>query len=185
MTNIVQQLSLFDLQETKAKKESNENYTPKSTIELAHQFYGYPNLDPFTCELANLTVKAEQIFTIEDDGMIQDWRGYPTIWINPPYSAGFLEPVVDKMIELLSTETPEILLLTNTDHSTKWYKKALRRCDRFCLSDTRLAFYSPTREAEGKKHNGNNRPQTLFYYGQNPKRFKEVFEGWGMVCRTD
>ena len=183
---IIQQLSLFEATEIEVTgKESNENYTPVSTIELVHQFYGFPSLDPFTCELANQTVKASKIFTIKDDGMIQDWRGYPTIWINPPYSHGFLEPVVDKLLELLAIESPEVFLLTNTDHSTKWYKKALKRCDRFCLSDIRLPFYAPTRAAQGKKNTNNDKPQTLFYFGSNPQRFKEVFKGWGMVCRVD
>ena len=150
-----------------------------------HKFYGFPSLDPFSCESANQAVKAEKIFTVDDDGFAQDWSEYPTIWLNPPYSAGFLEPVVDKLIFTLDSAAIEALLLVNTDHSTKWYKKALRRCDRFCLSEARLAFFSPQRAKEGKKQNANNRPQTLFYFGQNPTKFKEVFEVWGMVCRVD
>lgn len=183
---IIQQLSLFESTVNKSmKRESDENYTPVSTLKLVHQFYGFPTLDPFTCELANQAVKSQKIFTIEDNGFTQDWSGYPTIWLNPPYSSGFLEPVVDKLIETLESGQTEALLLTNTDHSTKWYKKALRRCDRFCLSHTRLAFHSPSREAEGKKHNGNSRPQTLFYYGQHHQKFKEIFKDWGAVCCVD
>ena len=181
---IIQQLSLFETEPTETTgKESNENYTPIDLIELVHSFYGYPELDPFTCRLANQIIKAQKIFTIQDDGFTQDWRGYQTIWLNPPYSAGFLEPVVDKLIELL-IESPEVFLLTNTDNSTQWYKKALMSCDRFILPTKRLTFYSPKRAAEGKKQSGNDKPQTLFYFGQQPQKVEEVFVGWGVVCQT-
>lgn len=181
---IVQQLSLFETETIPTGKESDENYTPSDLISLVHRFYGYPELDPFSCESANKVVKANQIFTIQDNGFNQDWSGYRTIWLNPPYSAGFLEPVVDKLIELLRVETPEVFLLTNTDNSTQWYKKVLQRCDRFVLPSTRLTFYSPKRAAEGKKQDQNRFSQTLFYFGLQPQRVEEIFEGWGIVCQT-
>ena len=101
---IVQQLSLFETETIPTGKESDENYTPSDLISLVHRFYGYPELDPFSCESANKVVKANQIFTIQDNGFNQDWSGYRTIWLNPPYSAGFLEPVVDKLLDLLEIE---------------------------------------------------------------------------------
>lgn len=179
---IIQQLSLF---ETKPiKLGSNENYTSLDEINLVHKFYGHPDLDPFSCELANETVKAKVFYTIEDDGFSKDWRGNRTIWLNPPYSQGFLEPVVDKLIDLLGREYPEVLLLTNTDNSTQWYQKALNNCVRFALPTTRLTFYSPERAAKGQKQDQNNRSQTLFYFGQQPQRFEEIFGNWGIVCQT-
>jgi hypothetical protein len=182
---IIQQLSLFETQPAETTgKESNENYTPIDLIELVHSFYGYPELDPFSCETANRVIKAQKIFTIQGDGFTQDWRGYKTIWLNPLYSAGFLEPVVDKIIDLLELEYPEIFLLTNTDNSTAWYEKALGRCDRFILPHTRLTFYSPKRAAEGKKQDQNRVSQTLFYFGQQPQRIEAVFRYWGTVCQT-
>ena len=180
---IVQQLSLFETETIPTGKESDENYTPSDLISLVHQFYGHPELDAFSCESANKVVKANQIFTIQDNGFNQDWRGYKTIWLNPPYSAGFLEPVVDKLLDLLEIEYPEVFLLTNTD-STQWYKKALQRCDRFILPSTRLTFYSPKRAAEGKKQDQNRFSQTLFYFGLQPQRVEQIFEGWGVVCQT-
>jgi hypothetical protein len=179
---IIQQLSLFETQPSLI--DSNENYTPSDLIDLVHEFYGFPELDPFSCELANRTVKAQKIFTIQDDGFKQNWRRAKTLWLNPPYSAGFVEKVVDKLIQTLNETEAEAFLLTNTDNSTAWYKKALNRCDRFCLPSTRLTFYSPKRAAEGKKQDQNRFSQTLFYFGLQPQRFEEIFEGWGTVCQT-
>jgi len=179
---IIQQLCLFETQPSLI--DSNENYTPSDLIDLVHKFYGFPELDPFSCELANQTVKAKKYFTAKDDGFRQDWRQAKTLWLNPPYSVGFVERVVDKLIATLNGTEAEAFLLTNTDNSTVWYKKALNRCDRFCLPSTRLTFYSPKRAQDGKKQNQNRFSQTLFYFGLQPQRFEEIFEGWGTVCQT-
>ena len=64
---IVQQLSLFETETGEITgKESDENYTDSKDLDLVHQFYGYPDLDPFSCELANQTVKAKKYFTVKD-----------------------------------------------------------------------------------------------------------------------
>jgi len=183
---IIEQLTLFGMESGSnlESKESDENYTGSDVLNLVHQFYGYPDLDPFSCEFANRTVKAKQIFTAKDDGFRQDWTRVKTIWINPPYSVGFVGKVVDKLIETLNETEAEALLLTNTDNSTQWYRKALQRCDRFCLPSTRLTFYSPKRAAEGKKQDQNRVSQTLFYFGLQPQRFEQIFEHWGTVCQT-
>lgn len=181
---IIQQLSLFETFEEIDLEDSDENYTPEDLIKIVHDFYGFPSLDPFSNSLANRTVKAKKFFSKQDDGLQQDWNGYPTIWMNPPYSRGFLKPVADKLIALLKTGYPEVFLLTNTDNSTQWYQSILRECDRFVLPTKRLTFYSPKRAAEGKKQNGNDKPQTLFYFGQQPQKVEEVFRHWGVVCQT-
>lgn len=181
---IAQQLSLFETESVETiGRESDENYSPSDLIALVHQFYGCPDLDPFSCELANQTIKAKRFFSIRDDGFIQDWRWAKTIWANPPYSAGFLEPVVDKLIATLNETEAEAFLLTNTD-STQWYKKALARCDRFILPATRLTFYNPKRAKEGKKQDQNRFSQTLFYFGLQPQKVEQIFGGWGTVCQT-
>lgn len=182
---IVQQLSLFETETGEIiGKESDENYTDSKDLELIHQFYGYPDLDPFSCELANRTVKAKKYFTAKDDGFRQDWRQAKTLWLNPPYSVGFVEKVVDKLIQTLNKTEIEAFLLTNTDNSTDWYEKALGRCDRFILPHTRLTFYSPKRAMEGKRQNQNRVSQTLFYFGLQPQRVEVVFRHWGTVCQT-
>lgn len=176
---IIQQVSLFETQPSLI--DSNENYTPSDLIDLVHKFYGFPELDPFSCEQANQIIKAQKIFTIQDDGFKQNWRRAKTLWLNPPYSAGFIEKVVDKLIATLNETEAEAFLLTNTDNSTAWYKKALNRCDRFCLPSTRLTF---PQTGSGGEETESRFSQTLFYFGLQPQRFEEIFEGWGTVCQT-
>ena len=63
---IIEQLTLFGMESGSnlESKESDENYTGSDVLNLVHQFYGYPDLDPFSCEFANRTVKAKQISTV-------------------------------------------------------------------------------------------------------------------------
>lgn len=59
-----------------------EWYTPSAIIEPCRQLMGGIDLDPCSCPLANQTVRAAQIFTAADDGLVQPWRG--RVFVNPP-----------------------------------------------------------------------------------------------------
>lgn len=62
---------------------SPEHYTPAEIIEAARQTMGGIDLDPATTALVNeRTVKAERIYTREDDGLSKPWHG--RVWLNPP-----------------------------------------------------------------------------------------------------
>jgi hypothetical protein len=62
--------------------KSNEHYTPAHIVERARTLLGVFNLDPASCHEANVTVRAERIFTIADDGLSQPWHG--RVFLNPP-----------------------------------------------------------------------------------------------------
>jgi len=52
--------------------DSNEWYTPESLIrKLDIKF----DLDPATSVKANQIIKAKEIFTINEDGLLKDWGG--------------------------------------------------------------------------------------------------------------
>ncbi len=61
---------------------SNEHYTPSLLVEPARYTLGEIDLDPASCELANQTVRAKQIFTRDDNGFQRDWHG--RVFHNPP-----------------------------------------------------------------------------------------------------
>jgi ParB family chromosome partitioning protein len=61
---------------------SNEWYTPDYIIQMIKEVLGEIDLDPASCPEANLTVKANQIFTKEDDALKHEWKG--NLFLNPP-----------------------------------------------------------------------------------------------------
>lgn len=62
--------------------EHNEHYSPTHVVEAARSVLGEIDLDPASSELANRTVRAARIFTIEDDGFDRPWHG--RVFLNPP-----------------------------------------------------------------------------------------------------
>lgn len=63
-----------------------EYYTPEEIVELAREVLGKIDLDPASSLIANETVKADKIFTIEDDGLAHKWSG--NVFMNHPFSKG-------------------------------------------------------------------------------------------------
>src|SRR6266566_8165042 len=59
----------------------NEWYTPGKYLDAARVVLGGIDLDPASSEHAQRVVKAASHFTIETDGLAQDWKG--RIWLNP------------------------------------------------------------------------------------------------------
>ena len=71
---------------------SDDHYTPKWVFDaLGVQF----DLDVASSDSEFVSVPATKRYTIEDDGLAQDWEGF--VWMNPPFSKP--TPWVDKFIE--------------------------------------------------------------------------------------
>jgi len=60
-----------------------EYYTPIKIVDAARQTMNGIDLDPASSHIANKHVKAKLIFTIEDDGLKQNWFG--NVWMNHPF----------------------------------------------------------------------------------------------------
>jgi phage N-6-adenine-methyltransferase len=152
--------------------DSDEWYTPKKYIEAARLVLGTIDLDPASCDFANRTVKAEQIFTEQDDGLKQPWDG--NVWLNPPY--GEKGPkFVDKLIrEHRSGNVNEAILLVNAHTDTKWFKPLFDYL--VCFTDHRIKF-----DSTGEKSDSPTRGNAFVYFGKNPELFTSYFRHFGTV----
>ena len=90
-----------------------EWYTPQDFYDRLHAKYGF-TLD--VCATSD-NAKCERYFTIEDDGLKQDWTG--TCWMNPPYGREIGKWVKKAYESSLSGSTVVCLVPARTD--TKWF----------------------------------------------------------------
>ncbi len=159
--------------------ENNEWYTPAEYIAAVHELLGGIDLDPASCEFANQTVQAERIYTLEDDGLTQDWHG--RVFLNPPY--GYVEGTRESNQNLWSAklinaycagQVSEAVLLINAVTDRTWFQPFWDYP--ICFARQRIAFYGPDGKA-GAMTVGS----ALVYFGGQRERFAEVFSQFGPV----
>lgn len=153
----------------------NEWYTPKEYIEAAREVLGVIDLDPASSEIANITVKAEKFYSIDDDGLLRQWEG--RVWLNPPYSQPQIGQFIEKLTdELASKNVSEAILLTHNYTDTKWFHAAQNQCAAICFTKGRIGFLSP----EGQKA-APTQGQAIFYFGNDVDKFSKRFKSFGFV----
>lgn len=156
----------------------NEWYTPQQHIDAVYSVLGGIDLDPASSEIANATVKAAQIFTIEDDGLSKDWAG--RVWMNPPYAQPHIANFVEKLAsEYEAGNVSEAIALTHNYTDTQWFHRAALSCNAICFTRGRIGFLSP----EGKRA-APTQGQAFFYYGQNTHAFLKAFCAIGFVVEV-
>lgn len=158
----------------KNSSESNEWYTPANLIQKATSLLGVINLDPASSELANQTVQARQIYTIDDDGLTRQWVG--NVWCNPPYGDDVARFVEKMIAEYESGHILEGLLLVAARTDTQWFRK-LRRFPR-CFLWGRVKFIA---SESGEAGDPAGFPSMIVYFGSHPDNFVETFEDIGDV----
>jgi len=90
-----------------------EWYTPIEIIEAARATMGGIDVDPATHLDAQKKIKASVCYTVENDGLKQEWPG--RVWMNPPYSQPLIEEFCVKLIkEIGEARAIEAITLTNT-----------------------------------------------------------------------
>lgn len=100
--------------------KSNEWYTPPEVVEPVRDFLGEIELDPASCELANLIVKATRYYTEKEDGLIQPWDG--KFFSNPPYGTGTALWPARACEQFLDRIAPEGIMLLNATPDRKWFR---------------------------------------------------------------
>ena len=155
-------------------------YTPSKFIESARRVMGSIELDPTSCDLANETVKATRILTIENS-MFRNSIACENMFFNPPYSQPlpFVERVVDGV---LSGEIGQVIGVLNTDHSTRWWREIEKIASAYCFLHDRIQFIDAN-NGDLTKTTSNNRPQFFFYVGANVEVFESEFSQYGLVLK--
>ena len=158
------------------KRNGDTWFTPPRYIKMVNDILGVIELDPFSSATANEIVKATRFFDESDSAFEKDWRS-KTVFMNPPYSNPLIRLAIDKFIEQLNKHNFEAIVLTNNATETRWFQKLLSCAKAVCFLNHRISFYN----VDGKTSSGNTRGQVFFYYGDDKRKFVEVFSKEGVV----
>lgn len=157
----------------------NEWYTPEEYIELVWDVIGEIDLDPASCEYANRTIQARKYFTIEQDGLKQEWHG--RVWMNPPYNAELVPLFSEKFVgEYESGRVTEGIVLVNNATETSWFWNLAKCAKAVCFPKGRIRYTSQTRTSMAPLQG-----QAFLYFGNNERRFIDAFQkvGWcAIIC---
>ena len=152
---------------------NNEWYTPEPYIKAAVGVMGAIDLDPASSIFANNVVSAKKFYTIEDDGLTQQWRG--RVWLNPPYASELITKFCNKLRDhFVASEVTEAIVLVNNATETAWFNTLVQCASAVVFTTSRVRFYAP----DGKK----SQPlqgQAVIYLGKNKKKFIEYFGAFG------
>ena len=167
-----------------------EYYTPSFIVEAARKVMcsvkwrgqitlvepGKIELDPASSIQANKIVKAKRIFTIEDDGLAQEWKA-KTIWLNHPFSRKGNKLWVDKLIEEFvgSVIKMQACCITYACTSESWFQPLLLFPQ--CFLHPRTNYLLP----DGSVKRGVTKGSVVTYLGWNEDYFAEVFSEFGVV----
>lgn len=161
--------------------ESVEWYTPVRYIEAVREVLGQIDLDPASNEQANTTIRAEQFFTKEQDGLDLDWHG--RVFMNPPYgktedrsslAGAFCRKAVD---EVECGNVTACIILINSLHSQTWQAPLYKHT--VCFVDHRIQFIS----GDGDINKSPTFQNIFVYLGDDIQRFATVFSRLGYVMR--
>jgi hypothetical protein len=170
----------FDSVTARLSQKSFEWHTPAKYVNAARRVMNGIELDPASCELANMTIKAGRYFDIASDGLTQKWTAN-SVWLNPPYcksgSVSNQELWTCKLIaEYEAGNTQEAILLVNAATETAWFQRLYAYP--VCFVKGRIHFNSPTGVTTGPTTG-----QAFIYFGSNAKRFISVFSQFGKVVQ--
>ncbi|MCU7556562.1 phage N-6-adenine-methyltransferase [Macrococcus capreoli] len=112
---------------------TNEWATPQALFDALNERYTF-TLDPCS---DGLNAKCAKFFTIEDDGLAQDWSR-DTVFMNPPYGRAIGEWIRKAYEESLKGATVVCLIPSRTD--TKYWHDYVMKADEICLIRGRVKF---------------------------------------------
>jgi hypothetical protein len=146
---------------------SPEWCTPTHIVERVTATLGEIDLDP--CWHPASPVQAETTYTVEDDGLLQDWKG--RCYVNPPYGREIGEWIEKLVADHEAGAVSEAIALVPARVDTEWF----RLLDPYprCFIYGRLTF--------GDAENSAPFPSAAVYLGPNLRRFIQEFGSLGSI----
>lgn len=149
--------------------ETPEHYTPQHVIERVVECLGGIDLDPCSNSHENPNVPAAAHYTLDDDGLSQEWQG--TVYLNPPYGRE-IEAWVSKLVESYERgAVSEAIALVPARTDTQWWQ--LLNDYHICFVVGRLAFIGNEGPAPF--------PSAVVYLGGETAAFVDAFEDLGPI----
>lgn len=153
----------------------DEWYTPSNYVEAARKVMGCIDLDPASSHAAQETVQAERFFSIENDGLTQEWGG--KVWMNPPYSDPLIHHFSEKLIaEVTADRVQQAIVVTHNCTDTLWFHRLEEISAALCFTRGRIAFVDPQGDRTSP-----TRGHVFFYIGDDVEKFSEVFKQFGFI----
>lgn len=164
---------------------NNEWHTPAVWMDRVRAVLGTIDLDPASCEMANRTVQATRYFSIDENGLAQDWSWAHTIFLNPPYlkirhnvsSLGLWIRKFFAEYEKPGSQIEQAIILSTSDPDERWYEPLWPYHS--CFTVPRVTFNRP-----GKKPERQSFGTAFTYIGPDEDRFVEVFRQCGPIYKT-
>jgi phage N-6-adenine-methyltransferase len=147
--------------------DSAEWYTPKRVLDAVVATLGAIDLDP--CADPERSVPATTHYTIDDDGLAQDWTG--RVYMNPPYGRAIVEWIAKLAVSFRAGLVTEAVALVPGRTETDWF--AALDADWQCQVHGRLAFSDHETSAPF--------PSVAVYLGPNGDAFTAAFSPLGDV----
>lgn len=171
---------------------TNEHFTPPGLADLVCETFGHDiELDPASCKDANKLVRAQRIYTVEDDGRSLPWDAR-TVYNNPPGGEA-------KTAEGETVSQAALWWATMaTRHEADEFEQAAFLCFNLellrhaqawpvrqpleytvCVFRHRISYYQRNRDGVLVPRNDPTHPSALVYLGPNNDRFRKIFEREG------
>lgn len=99
--------------------------TPQDYFDKCVEEFGIFDLDPAA---NSQNAKAKNYFTLEDDGLIQEWKA-DLVWLNPPYGRMLSKFVKKALHEYDRGNSKKIVMLLPARTDTRWFWSFYERPD--------------------------------------------------------
>lgn len=110
-------------QEVMFSSKSKDWETPQDFYEKLNEEFGPFTLDP--CATEETTKVPEYYFTLQDNGLFQDWGGQ-TVFVNPPYGTKLKDWIKKCYEESLKPNTRVVCLIPSRTDTKYWHDYCMR-----------------------------------------------------------